>query len=240
MALDDFDELEQGERVRNWLKQHGGSIVLGIGVGLAGVFGWQYWERTQDARMERAQMAYSGLVEAKSKSDADAVVKAAETLRTEFGKTPYGALTAMHQARDAMDKGDVAAADEALTWAKKTPSSLPVLNEVVALRLAQLALNKGEAKQALDLLAVVRSEGLAGVSEDLRGDALVALDRKDEARAAYDKALGALDAGSVQRTFVEMKRDDLEVASADAAIVPATAPPAAPAAADAEKDKANS
>jgi len=45
--------------------------------------------------------------------------------------------------------------------------------------------------------------------QELRGDALAALGRKHEARAAYTDALTNLDPNAANRAFVEMKRNDL-------------------------------
>jgi predicted negative regulator of RcsB-dependent stress response len=43
----------------------------------------------------------------------------------------------------------------------------------------------------------------------VRGDALVALNRKEDARAAYNDALANLDPNSPNRAFVQMKLSDL-------------------------------
>ncbi len=47
MALELMDEHERGETVRAWLRQNGGSIVTGIAVGLALIFGWQWYQRSK-------------------------------------------------------------------------------------------------------------------------------------------------------------------------------------------------
>ena len=41
MAFDVYDDYEQGERVQQWLRKNGVSIAVGIGLGLALIFGWQ-------------------------------------------------------------------------------------------------------------------------------------------------------------------------------------------------------
>jgi predicted negative regulator of RcsB-dependent stress response len=228
MAIEDLDEHEQGERVRKWLGQNGGSIILGITVGIAGLAGWQYWEQAARERTQAAQVEYQALLEAEAREDAEAAAKAAATLRKDFAGTPYGVFAALNQARDAVGKGDLAAAEEALRWARGVDLRLPALEELVVVRLAQVKLAQGEAQAVLDLLKTGTSSGFKGVISELRGDAMVVLGRIDEARVAYDEALTALDAGSPQRNFVEMKRDDLQLAVASAA-GPAPAVPNAPA-----------
>jgi predicted negative regulator of RcsB-dependent stress response len=231
MAIDDLDEHEQGERVRKWLRQNGGSIVLGIGAGILALGGWQYWQQAKRDRTQAAQVEYQALLDAETRNDAEAVAKSAGILRGEYAKTPYGVFAALGQARDAVRKGDLAAAEDALQWARGVKLDLPALNELVVVRLAQVKLAKGDAQAVLDLLGGAVSQGYKGLAAELRGDAYVALGRPDDARLAYEDALGALDAGSPQHGFVEMKHGDLAVA-APVAAAPAAAPvaPAAPAA----------
>ncbi len=247
MAIEDLDEHEQGERVRKWLGQNGGSIILGICVGIAGLAGWQYWQQAARERTQAAQVEYQALVDAEESKDAEAAAKAAATLRKDFSSTPYGVFAALSQSRDAVGKGDLAAAEEALQWARGIDVDLPALQELVTVRLAQVKLAQGQAQAVLDLLKDDTSAGFKGVVSELRGDALVVLGRIDDARAAYEDALAALDAGSPQRNFVEMKRDDLAAAVATAAPAPiapaapaAPQTPAEPTAAAADAAKANS
>lgn len=230
MSLDDLDEHEQGERVRQWLRQNGGSIILGIGAGIAALAGYQYWQVMQKERVAAAQAAYQALLDAETREDADAVKAAAAQVRNEFAGTPYAAFAAFTEARDALKKSDLEAAEAALAAATAKSSGLAALDQLAAIRLAQVKLAKGDAQGALDLLAKVDSEGYKALVGELRGDALVALGNRTEAHAAYEDALATLDAGSPQRTFVEMKRDDL-AAAAPAAAAPSAAPatPASPA-----------
>jgi predicted negative regulator of RcsB-dependent stress response len=209
MALDELDEHEQSERVRNWLRQNGVSIVLGIGAGIAALAGWQYWQARERAHDAAAQLEFQALLDAETRGDAAAVDAAAAKLRAEYKDTAYGAFAALAQARDALNKSDYAAAESALEWARGSGISLPALAALVELRLAQVKVAKGDAQGALDALARIKGGLYKGPASELRGDALVALGRVDEARSAYEDALAALDAGSPQRDFVAMKRDDL-------------------------------
>ena len=236
MAIDELDEHEQGERVRQWLRQNGASVVLGIGAGIAALAGWQWWGSHQRAQAAKAQLEFVALLDAEAKGDTAAVEKAAAALRTDFGKTAYASFAALAQARDALEKADYAVAESALKTARGIRTNLPALDALLDLRLAQVRLAKGEAQAALDAIADVKGDAFKGPVAELRGDALFALGRLDEARAAYDDALAALDAGSPQRDFVAMKRDDLGAPASPAA--PASSTP--PAAVSEPAPKANS
>ena len=53
MAFDEYDKYEQSELVQKWLRENGVSIVVGVLIGLVGIFGWQQW-RSHQARNESA------------------------------------------------------------------------------------------------------------------------------------------------------------------------------------------
>ena len=53
------------------------------------------------------------------------------------------------------------------------------------------------------------NERYTALRDELRGDALTALGRKDEARTAYTDALTNLDPNAPTRSYIEMKRNDL-------------------------------
>ena len=59
----------------------------------------------------------------------------------------------------------------------------------------------GKSEEALTLLTSIDDP----VAHEVRGDALFALGRKDQARDAYNKALAQLDVAAPQRRLVELK-----------------------------------
>jgi predicted negative regulator of RcsB-dependent stress response len=237
MALDEYDEHEQSERVREWLRRNTASIAIGLLVGLGGVIGWHQWNASKAAHAEAAQAEYLKLIAAVDGTDATASAAASDVLRKEYGDTAFAVLAAFRTAQDALKRGELAAAQQALEWARDNAEDAGI-KQLAALRLGRVKLAQGDAAGALALADGVTSQGYTGLREELRGDALSALGRNDEARTAYDAALAVLDAGAPQREFVQMKRDNVGVAVTVAATAPAapaaapeaTAPAAAPAA----------
>ena len=63
----------------------------------------------------------------------------------------------------------------------------------------------GDAEAALQPLDAVAAGSFVAVSAELRGDALKALGRDDEARAAYEAAIREFEPMSPGRRLVEMK-----------------------------------
>lgn len=227
MALELMDEHEQGELVRNWLRQNAVAILVGVLAGLALIVGWQQWVAHKRDTSAAAQLGFKAYAEAVDRKDLDAAKKSAADLREKFAGSPYATFAALRQAQEATRSGDGKAAVEALEWARAN-APMVQLKELATLRLARAKLGVGAAQEALALVGEVKDEGYKAVVAELRGDALVAMNRASEARTAYDEALTLLDPNSPERNFVEMKRDDLpEGAVAAAPVAPAPAAPAA-------------
>ncbi|MCX7557857.1 tetratricopeptide repeat protein, partial [Xanthomonadaceae bacterium JHOS43] len=107
----------------------------------------------------------------------------------------YGALGLLRLADQKLASGDADAAQGALVDAAKAVQT-PALASLANLRLARLQLAAGKAQDALDSLAKVPAGDFAGLAAEVRGDALLALGRKDEAEVAYLDALTTLDTGA--------------------------------------------
>ena len=208
MAIELLDEHEQSERVRAWLHDNGTAIFGGIALGLALIFGWQWWQRTQAERNVTAAVQYQALVDAAARNDADTVQQMGEALSSEHSGSPYALLASLQRAEQALAAGDAAAAAAALTAARKENTD-PASRGLLTLRLARTYMAQGDAGQALSLLEDDALGTYAGLADELRGDALLALGRRDEARSAYTDALEALDVGAPNRSLVEMKLGEL-------------------------------
>ena len=99
MAIDDQEEYEQGEQVRNWLRSNGGSVIGGIAVGVALIAGWQWWQGKQQMHAEDAAASYAVLSDAvRDGGDEKRITAMADALRADYAKTPYATLAALRMA----------------------------------------------------------------------------------------------------------------------------------------------
>jgi predicted negative regulator of RcsB-dependent stress response len=207
MALELMDEHEKGEHVRAWLRQNGSAIVTGVALGLFGIFGWQWYQRSQVEHRVTAATQYDALTEAVERKETDTVAALADELAKNYGDTPYAALAAMQLADARLAAGDATAASEALARVP-TLTEDEALTGLASLRLARLALTGGDAEGALKHAEAVPAKMFEGLVAEIRGDALRTLGRSDEARSAYEAALVALDTGAPNRRIVELKLAD--------------------------------
>jgi predicted negative regulator of RcsB-dependent stress response len=202
----ELDEHEQGERVRTWLRQNGGSLILGIALGLALVFGWKWWRGEGDKHQVEAATQYQLLVDAIAAKDAGKTKAFADQLADKYGDTAYGPLARLRQAAFLQDSGKTAEAIRVLQVAPKGERA--DVAEIRKLRLARLLLASGKATEAGQELARLASPAYPEVVEELRGDIAIAKGDRDAARKAYEQALTHLDQSAATRQLVELKLID--------------------------------
>lgn len=195
MAIDDLlDEHEQSERVRKWLRENALGLIGGVGLGLAAVYGYFWWGDRQDAERLKASDQYQTVVQELKASK----LKEAQAKTGELKDTAFAALAALDVAKAQLDAGKRDDAIATLRAAKTTDSMVaPIIEQ----RLARLLIDAGKHEEALGLLKSADD----AISHEVRGDALFALGRKDQARDAYNKALGLLDVAAPQRRLLELK-----------------------------------
>lgn len=202
-----LDEHEQSERARAWLKDNASNLLTGIALGVAAVAGWHWWQVQQSAHKLDAAAQFATLVQAVEDKQPDTVAALASALNKDFADTAWNALAALELAKMKVDAADAEGALAALLAVDRKKLA-PSLATLFSLRVARVYLMLQQPEQALAVLAEV-SDAFGGYVDEARADALAALGRVDEARAAYDKALLLIEVGSPLRDSVEMKRNDL-------------------------------
>ena len=200
MAIDDLlDEHEQSERVRNWLKNNGAGLIGGIALGLAVIFGWQWWQKHQVQQSVQAHLDYQAVLDSLGAADLDKA-KAAVAKLQDGDAHVYADLAAMRLAQVQVDTGKEEAAITTLRGTKADASLQPLVD----LRLARLLTATGKGEEALKILG----EASDSASLEARGDASMALGKRDQARDLYLKALTGMDVAAPQRRLVELKLTD--------------------------------
>jgi predicted negative regulator of RcsB-dependent stress response len=211
MAFDAYDDYEQSERVQKWLRQNGLSIAVGVVIGLIAIFGYQKWRDHRAGHQVQASGLYQqleGVIEAGNTNAADVIV---QSLIKDYSDTPYALFAVSDRARRQVQDKQLDKALESLDWAEQHAPSAE-LKALVELRIAHVQLAKGNAQEALNALDRMPAGGYAIESQELRGDALVKLGRREDALKAYQAALLAMGSHVSQDNELQMKIDDLATA----------------------------
>lgn len=188
-----LNEHEQGERVRSWLQRNAVGLIGGIGLGLALIWGWNWWQGRQVTASEEVAARYDAFEQAVANNPAEAA-----KLSSRLAETPYAAIAAMELAKSQVDAGQDA---RALATLQAARSKDPAVNAILRQRIATLLIATGKPADAVTLLAKASDAG----SLEVLGDAQARLSKPAEAQKAYREALRSLEEGSPQRQVVQLK-----------------------------------
>lgn len=201
-------EEEQLKELREWWKSNGTSVIVGLVVGLGGVFGWTSWQAYTERRAEQASVEYQKVADSALREDHAGAAAQADTLIAEFPGSGYAPLAALIAARSEFLEGRTEEAQSRLRWTIDNATRAG-LRDVARLRLARLHLGAGEFEQAAGLLGAVENNGFDSMVQEVRGDLALARGDADAARSAYTSALADEALTPTGRTRVQMKLDDL-------------------------------
>lgn len=211
MALSEYDDYEQSERVQQWLRANGISIIVGIVIGLLLIFGWQQWKAHRSARQAEAAARYQQFQSALADGNTKAAQKLLANLKSDYASSAETVFAASLNAQQEVDANHLDKAHASLAWARKHADN-PTLKALISLRLARVELGQGKAKDALGTLAGIDNEAFKASIQELRGDALVKTGQHAEARTAYKAAMAAMNKDAPQYGVTKMKLDNLAAA----------------------------
>lgn len=203
-----YTDQEELEKLKEWWKNYGGALVVGVVLGLALLFGNKYWTQYQEEQRMEASSLYAEMLQQVQDSRTDAARATGAKLVEDYARTPYGGMAALMLARLSFEANDAAAAREHLEWAIANATDTAVAH-AARLRLGRLHIADKQYDAALALVQL-DAPGFEAEYLELQGDAYAGLERTDDARAAYAEALKQLppQAGAARR-FLGMKLDDL-------------------------------
>jgi predicted negative regulator of RcsB-dependent stress response len=205
---------EQVEAIKQWWKNNGSSLLIGIGAALAIVFGWQAWQNHEAQQRSEAASQFVTLMNAFGSQDetsTDTVAFVAKTLRDDHANSAYAVYANLMLARvQLMQNSDAEGAVESLQWALEKAADTQPLALVVRSRLAQAQMAVEDYDAALATIDGAKdSDAFGAIFAELRGDILLAKGDQNGARDAY---LAAREQGEENRSGVlQLKLADLGV-----------------------------
>lgn len=209
-------EDEQVEAIKKWWKENAKSVLGGVLIGVAVIYGGKLWLDQRNNHVEAASAEYEAML---MDLNQEQNVKAAERgalILGQYDDTAYAELASLVMARIKVEDNDLAAAKSHLGWALDNAKQEHV-KQIARLRLAQVLHSEESYAEALQLINGVNAGKYLASYEELKGDIFVAQGELAQARTAYTIALDTLEPGSRLRRYLEMKLDDLGEAASPAA-----------------------
>lgn len=213
MVEDYLTDRDQEEALRNWWRENWRWIVAGIVIGLAILAGWQYWDARQTREHQAAAASYKKFEEAVTAKN----VQQEETLLKDMAagheSSPYTQQARLELAKSYSDAGQF---EKALPLLRAVADGArdEELAHIAKLRAARVLIQQGKHDEALKSLDAEKAGEFVAQVREIRGDALVAKGDLEGARAEYAAALAANSDATIDRTFLELKQQDIGGSSA--------------------------
>ncbi|MEN8206230.1 MAG: tetratricopeptide repeat protein [Pseudomonadota bacterium] len=210
---------EKLAELKKWWGENGGSIITGVVLGLAVLFGGKAWFAYQDRKAEAASDIYTMLMVALERGESQIVTEKAGVLVSDYTGTPYATLAALALARMNIEAGELAVAQSHLQWVIANTNS-DLSRETARLRLARVMIAMDKLDGALALLdQAVPGTAFDPLYTEVRGDVDVARGDLAAANKTYQAALANTASDAPGRHLLQLKYDSTVVASTTSAEV---------------------
>ena len=202
-------EDEQVENLKKWLRENGGAIVIGIVLGVGGLFGYRGWVDHQENQAMEASTHYEQLLAALEQSDGAQLQSSFDALQDGHEKTEYFQLARLVKARFHVNEQEFEEAAAQLEQVVGSAGNSPI-SLVARTRLADLQIQLQQYDAALATLSFDFPAQFEARVEELRGDTFFFTGEKERAAEAYRKAQVAVP-GPASAEFLQQKLQDLGV-----------------------------
>jgi predicted negative regulator of RcsB-dependent stress response len=191
-------------RARAWWKENGSSIIGGVLIGTAMVFGYNFWQSYQEKHASEVAVLYEQYTQS---SDNGAALDA---LLESDDKASYAQLARMAAAKSAMDAGNAQQAENLLKGVLESKTD-DGLRSVAVLRLATVYMANDKLEAALQLLDS-HDTGLSlfqARAQELQGDIYQQKGDSDKARELYASSIANSQQLGQPSLLTQLKLDNL-------------------------------
>lgn len=204
-------EQEQIQQLKQWVKQYGPPVILGLVLAGLVITGWNYWQQSHLKNLLHASAMYDEMLAFRAQNNEHNMTIEANKLIAHYPKTPYAEMAALMLARSAVEKKQYDEALTQLSWVVKHTST-DSLRAIAQIRMARIFITNQKPDAALDTLKTVTNKSFTGLVQEIRGDAYLAKHDTVAAQKAYQQALLTLPNAEITRPILEMKAANLAVA----------------------------
>ncbi|HEX6705455.1 MAG TPA: tetratricopeptide repeat protein [Albitalea sp.] len=200
----DLEEQEQIDQLKHFWKQYG-NLITWVLIAILGAYGgWMLWNSWERDKAARAGALYDEVDKAAQAGDADRAAALFASLKDGYGRTAFAQQGALQLAKAQFEKGQLDNAKATLAWVAENGIESEY-QTIARLRLAAVLLDQKKYDEALKQLDAATAKEFEALVADRRGDVLLAQGKKDEAKAAYQKAWSTMEAKVEYRRLVEAK-----------------------------------
>jgi len=200
-------EEQQVEALKKWWKENGTSLIIGLFVGVTGLFGWRYYVEQNNAHAVQASDLYMLVLQNTASNTIDEkTIDIHNQLINAYSDTPYAALASLALAKTEYEKGNADGAATQLELALKHAND-DLIKELASLRLVRVYIEQEKFDDAMALLNKKHAAAYDAQYEELKGDVYLARGEVTQARMAYDNAINLQ--GIAASKWLKLKRQNL-------------------------------
>lgn len=212
MAAYDLEEQEQLAALKAWWQENGNLVMTAVSLVLIVLAAWQGWNYYQRNQAVQASGLYDAVQKAARAGDLKQVRESAGAVLEHYPRTAYAAMAALVSAKAHFQGGDLKTARAQLAWVAENAKD-EGFQDIARLRLVSVMLDEKAYDEALKVLEAKHGAAFDALFLASKGDVLVAQDKKDEARSAYQAALEKADAKDAGlRGSIQLRLDALGTA----------------------------
>ena len=191
-------EEEQEDQIKNWWKENGIQIIGGVVIGIAGIWGWDYYQNHIYAQSIEARDLYLDFSVNNNSSTL-------QNLSENFSDSSY-----QDEARLLLAKNQIKNFDESRnTLLSVSNSSNKYLANLAKIRLAKLYINNGNLSEAETILNNLNDDSYKGLKFYMQAQISEKKNDLSSAKNLYEESLKNLTEESGLKNLIRLKVADL-------------------------------
>jgi predicted negative regulator of RcsB-dependent stress response len=191
-------EEEQEDQIKNWWKENGIQIIGGVVIGIAGIWGWDYYQNYKYAQSIEARDLYLDFSGNNNSSTL-------QNLSENFSDSSY-----QDEARLLLAKNQIKNFDESRnTLLSVSNSSNKYLANLAKIRLAKLYINNDNLSEAETILNNLNDESYKGLKFYMQAQISEKKNDLSSAKNLYEESLKNLSEESGLKNLIRLKVADL-------------------------------
>ena len=195
---------EQDEKAKQWLKENGFALIVGVALGLGAVFAYNNYTAKQISNAEQASALYHQVLESIKSSELADIQQQVDTLKIDYPKTAYASKAVLLRARQ-LSVSDLESASEELQWVVDHASESGVIH-TARIRKAKVEMALGNLQSAKSLATVESAVGFDSFYQEILGDIALAEGQDSLARDYYQQSLDNMaDSDAGYRSVLTLK-----------------------------------
>ena len=208
-------EEEQIAAIKNWWKNNGNSLLIGIGLALIVVFGWKAYQSGVVESKTEASLLYQQMIGAATSTEfsdpeeGSTVSYLAKELKTKFSDSEYAIYAALFIAKELVADAKYDEAKNEFNWVLDNTEDQRIVH-IVNGRLARIYSIQGDNEAALKLL-VATDPAFEASFQEIIGDIKLRLSEKQAAISAYTKAYQLVKSNPQSLPLLAVKLSNLGV-----------------------------